>query len=524
MEKVTGISKDDLHVFEVACQPVAADSSLPGSKMKLPFALLSTHVQHILHRDPEYFKVRILDRAPDIAAADFLKSREYVNHAFVQDCWLRGETVIPVGLYSDGVSVCADPHADSLYVIYLHFLHLPLHQGGRPESKFVFTVYRKSEATAETLQDIWRVLLWDLQALSAGRKPVRGQERLPLEEQDAGDHIGGNWGRWNRILLMQVKGDWAWYAEALGVWQWNAKGHMCPFCGAHGSGVLSWKDFSFDAPWRSTCRTHGCFLEALEQSKRNNFSNSSECAFKYEPLLCSAPGFRWTMVKLDWMHAADLGVLVHVIGEVWWSLLVHLAGGGARSQAVLRERGLVQLRIRLRQFYVLRKISNRLPLKRLTLRKIKVKGTAKLKAKAAQAKELLPFTITLANEFRDRDGAVGERRCHMLLELEAMYNLASQHQVTHQDLMDWRANAAMFMYHYVSCGYKVYPKFHYLLHIPEQVEQSGALRSFWVYAEESKNSQLKQLFSICSKGHGLHQQMLLRMLWWHALLNHVPLP
>jgi len=25
--------------------------------------------------------------------------------------------------------------------------------------------------------------------------------------------------------LMQIKGDWSWYCEAMGLWQWNSKAH-----------------------------------------------------------------------------------------------------------------------------------------------------------------------------------------------------------------------------------------------------------------------------------------------------------
>ena len=105
----------------------------------------------------------------------------------------------------------------------------------------------------------------------------------------------------------------------------------------------------------------------------------------------------------------------------------------------------------------------------------------------------------------------------MMRDLEVMHAMASKHEVTSQELMDWRARSATFMYRYVSCGFKVYPKFHYLQHIPEQVEQSGVVRSFWVHAEESKNRELKTLFNVCSKGVSLHQQILLRLQWLFAL-------
>ena len=72
------------------------------------------------------------------------------------------------------------------------------------------------------------------------------------------------------------------------------------------------------------------------------------------------------------------------MGEVWWSLLIPLAGGG-RDTMASRTVGLAELRRRLKEYYQQSKVSNRLPLKSLTLKKIKSGKHPKLKAK---------FTIT----------------------------------------------------------------------------------------------------------------------------------
>ena len=56
-------------------------------------------------------------------------------------------------------------------------------------------------------------------------------------------------------------------------------------------------------------------------------------------------------------------------------------------------------------------------------------------------------------------------------------------------------------YYYVKSGFRVYPKHHYFLHMVRHVARAGVPKTFWVYGEESKNSQLKRLFNVCSKGH-----------------------
>ena len=111
------------------------------------------------------------------------------------------------------MQVGADVHTDSLYVIYFYFPHLGTDECAKPQNKHVFTVYRKSESTQQTLDDIWNVLLWDLQALSQGRVPKAGEEHNILENQELGDYIFGSWGIHYKACVMQFKGDWAYYVR-----------------------------------------------------------------------------------------------------------------------------------------------------------------------------------------------------------------------------------------------------------------------------------------------------------------------
>ena len=83
--------------------------------------------------------------------------------------------------------------------------------------------------------------------------------------------------------------------------------------------------------------------------------------------------------------------------------------------------------------------------------------------------------------------------------------------------MQWRWLAAEHMFHHGACGWHVYPKHHYFMHLPEHVQRSGSPKSFWVYAEESKNAQIKRMFNVVSKGRSVCQQILLRLEWLYAL-------
>lgn len=508
LKQLTGIDKESLSYFEVRCK-----EDCDGSKSRMhPFSLLSTRIQTIQAQDEEYFNiVREPVSNRNVVASSFTNSPEYLTHELVSSP-VVDLAVVPVGLYSDGIKICDDTHPDSLYVVYLYFLHRPADETARPLSKHLYTAYRKSDSSAETLEDIWKVLLWELKALASGFLPLRGEERKPLASQCFGPLVTGR----HCFCLMQVKGDWSWYVEALGLWQWNSKSHMCPYCRASRDGPLSWHNFSLEAPWLATCRDHSRYLEDMELSKRADFCRDAS-PFAFEPLLCQAPFFKWTMVKLDWQHAQDLGALSYEIGEAWWSLLPGLARLATAGTKQDRGTGLQELKRRLKQYYADKRVDSRIPLKRLGLRKIKARKHPKLKAKAVQTKRLLPFTLALAAELRHTDGALGEHRYQSLGYASKICSLASQREITSDELMSWRAWQALHMFHYASCGFRVYPKFHYALHLPAQVERSGVPRTFWVYSDEGKNSEIRRVFNVCSKGHAVYQQILLRLDWLFAL-------
>ena len=509
LKSLTGIDKDSLAHFDVRCK-----ADVDGRTVRShPFSLLSSKIQRLNSLDPAFFDVALeAASSPDVVASTFTNSPEYLEHDLVQTLSGTAVHVVPVGLYSDGIKIGDDTHPDSLYVIYLSFLHRPTDEVARPGSKHLFTVYRKSECTSETLEDIWKILLWELQALGAGHLPKFGEEKKPLSAQSFGDPITG----FHAFCLMQVKADWAWYVEALGVRQWNSLRYMCPFCQASKGGELTWHDFSLSANWLKTCRGHALFLDDLAASKRCGFDRAM-APFAFEPLLAQAPFFKWSMVKLDAQHALDLGTLSYELGEIWWSLLPRLASAATGGAHRDRSTGLKELQRRLKRYYSERRVDSKIPIKRLTLRKIKARRHPKLKAKAAQTRRLVPFTLELAAEFRDTDGEVGQHRLESMTCVSEIRELVSKRELTNADLLRWRGLEATHMFHYAKCGYRVCPKFHYALHLPAQAERGGAPRVFWVYSDESKNRDVRRIFGLCSKGHAVSQQILLRLDWLFVL-------
>ena len=99
------------------------------------------------------------------------------------------------------LEVGQDPNADSLYVVYVYFLNRPAPERGAEMTKFVYTTYLKSQATPDTLNDIWSILLWELQALQHGRKALLGQEKRPLLEQRSSLHLSSKRARFELASL-----------------------------------------------------------------------------------------------------------------------------------------------------------------------------------------------------------------------------------------------------------------------------------------------------------------------------------
>ena len=127
------------------------------------------------------------------------------------------------------------------------------------------------------------------------------------------------------------------------------------------------------------------------------------------------------------------------------------------------------------------------------------------------------FTLDLTREFQEFDAELGKHRLQAMSTIAEIGSMSKKDVLTKQDLMRWRWRAASHMFHYTSCGFTSQPKFHYFLHLPQQVERGGTVKTFWVYSDESKNKETKAVWRACSKGHSVYQQVLLRLEWLLAL-------
>ena len=110
-----------------------------------PFALLSDHIEAEYERDPTFF-----DLPQDGNGAQFHRSVEYQTHPLVELCHGTDTQVFGISIYGDGIQVTEAPLEDSLYVVYIAFLHRDTSDMSLAMNKHVYTVYRKNDNTTAT--------------------------------------------------------------------------------------------------------------------------------------------------------------------------------------------------------------------------------------------------------------------------------------------------------------------------------------------------------------------------------------
>jgi hypothetical protein len=133
----------------------------------------------------------------------FVKNHPRLMHA---DAW---DSMVPLGIHADAG---AFSNEDSLYVISFNSL---LGMGPTISKRFLFTVVRKSEMAADTLDYILWIMSWSFNVLLDGESPAT--DYMGRELLRGGRLLAGGW----KGCLAQVRGDWSFYCEAFYFPQWN---------------------------------------------------------------------------------------------------------------------------------------------------------------------------------------------------------------------------------------------------------------------------------------------------------------
>ena len=101
--------------------------------------------------------------------------------------------------------------------------------------------------TEATLDDLWKPFAWSCNVLLGGVTPDTDWNDKPI--RGGQQYVAGGF----RAALIQLRGDWEFYANALKFENWATNEAMCWLCRASNIiQAMHWTNFAADAAWRDT--------------------------------------------------------------------------------------------------------------------------------------------------------------------------------------------------------------------------------------------------------------------------------
>ena len=186
-----------------------------------------------------------------------------------------------------------------------------------------------------------------------------------------------------KAAFIEVKGDWAHFADVLGLPRWNGNGIICFRCTCT---LEELPEVGPEAAWRDPGR----------RFQGNDLLGHLYQEGKTPSTLWSLPLFQPQMLRFDWLHCADQGVTATWLGAVLeW--LVHQKDLGRNMEERIQ-----RVWADILNFYEETKCTDRL--KKLTLNQFRKKeGQPCLKGGAAQIRNLIPWLVAVVQGWNDAD-------------------------------------------------------------------------------------------------------------------------
>jgi hypothetical protein len=379
------------------------------------------------------------------------------------------DRTIPIGMHGDAGGFTEH---ESLIVLSWNSL---LGSGSTRSKRFLFTVLLKKECTRATLDAVFKIFAWCVNSMLTGI--------MPTEDWDEKDVPGGGvkmaegW----RACLTHCRGDWQWYNEIFDFPAWNTNNRMCWMCLASSviAGLL-YTDCSRQAGRRHTHFTHQSYLAYLADHN-----------LVLPTLLALCIGFRLECILVDVLHAADLGMTAHIIGNILWETVRNHSWGGSTQ-----EDNVALLAKDLASWYKTTKCKVRLQGK-LTKERIRADGKfPKLKAKGAAARYLVEYCLHLARRFStgsDHD----ELKIALVEKLVRLYQIMAENgqffapavqrefAKIGQDISKMLSVLAAEAHALGQRLWQYSPKVHLVEHMTgEQAATFGNPRYYWCYPDE----------------------------------------
>jgi hypothetical protein len=191
------------------------------------------------------------------------------------------------------------------------------------DSRLVFSIIKLSEAVHSdddpTLQTVYSVLKWSLNALSEGYFPWKDHEDREFSEtyfperfEKRGKPLAGGYCG----AFAEVRGDWKFLRETFYLEQHYGTNYICHLCRAHKKIVRNkFTDFSRSAHHRTT------LVDSLAWW-------TSYVGGKPVSPLVYVVGFNVYRIVFDLMHTLDLGMMQDCASSVLWQLTEAKKDGG----------------------------------------------------------------------------------------------------------------------------------------------------------------------------------------------------
>ena len=263
------------------------------------FRLPSVKAKELWDKDQTYF-----DMLKEHLGGRVETSENWKCHPCFKEFGLRSA---PLTLYGDAVPYVVNKHGKkgSLICLFFAFPHkLPAAGEGSDvdwkENIHVFTVLRKEDLHADTFDQIWDILAWDLQNMLVGHFDQKRHNGKPFDKDEylnfvKGSAIAGG----TRFGLNQFKQDWEFLCSAYGFKTWSAD-EFCPFCEAV-KDPETWIREGIKAHWRCTLWDQ-TKLELAKQGRLRLDNGKISNKLKFNSKIWTVPHMSILYIKCDPMH------------------------------------------------------------------------------------------------------------------------------------------------------------------------------------------------------------------------------
>ena len=283
------------------------------------------------------------------------------------------EELLGVGMWADGIP-CNWDRSKSLEALVLSLPGVgdSSHSARMP----MFAILKHHTVRDDTYHDVMNVLSWSLRALATGRFPSKRHDSTPFESTDSKRSKVGGLEMSMKAALVEFRGDWACYKQLLKFPQHNERAGCCWRCDITPDRL---HEVGEDAPWRAAPLSHWGL-----------WARWAEKGITPSPIF-SAPCVRSDTMVLDWLHIADLGVTSDFAGNLF-AMTVRRYPGHTQEERCK------QLYADLVMYYQREKTTSRLDTLTPTMIQASASASPKLRAKAAEARLLVPFLVEHAEK------------------------------------------------------------------------------------------------------------------------------